>query len=278
MDQDSKTREFYNEYGIKEWERLERTAYDKLNFMLHLDFLQDHLQEGAQVIDLGCGAGRFSIEIAKRKCDLTILDISEKQLELAEAFLEQHQLAKQLKRVCQASIANMDMIDSDTYDLAVCYGAPLSYLYSNYPAGIQELYRIIKPGGRVFVSVNSRLGIFRMLLHREGFNAADFFANPGYWQIPQVYETGDLPEHPEVRHPARHFFTADELADLFQEAGFTDIALASSPCLVSGNSSRIEELSQNDKAWKTIMDLEKKTYKRRELADSGEFLLLSGMK
>lgn len=278
MNQEMKTREFYNNYGMKEWERLDKSAYDKLNFLLHMDFINDYLKEGVKVFDVGCGAGRYSIEIAKQGCDLTILDISDKQLEIAKTMLRERELITSLNQSYRASISDMNMVEDNTFDLTVCYGAPLNYLFKDYIKGIRELYRVTKPGGRIVISVNSRLGVFRGLLGRENFDTNDFFGNSEYWHINQVLNTGDLPEHPKVAHPARHFFNAKELENLFTKVGFKDIELASSPCILSGMSGKVEDLYTNEPAWETILNLELKSYKRRELADSGEFLLLRGIK
>lgn len=278
MIQEMKTREFYNNYGMKEWERLDKSAYDRLNFFLHMDFIKDYLKEGVKVFDVGCGAGRYSIEFARQGCDLTILDISEKQLEITKARLRERELINSLNQTYRASISDMNMVADNTFDLTVCYGAPLNYLVDDYIKGIRELHRVTKPNGRIVVSVNSRLGVIRGLLGRGNFDSNEFFGNAEYWHINQVIDTGDLPEHPKVAHPSRHFFNAKELESLFTEVGIRNIELASSPCILSGMRSKAEELYTNKTAWETILDLELKSYKRRELADSGEFLLLRGIK
>jgi len=39
MNQVERTRDFYNSYGEREWERLAKTPYDRVNFILHMDFM-----------------------------------------------------------------------------------------------------------------------------------------------------------------------------------------------------------------------------------------------
>lgn len=278
MNQAEKTREFYNRYGEKEWERLFRTPQDKLNFILHMDFLGDVLEKGKNVLDAGCGAGRFSVEFANKDCELTLLDISNEQIRIAKEKLEEYGVDTKLNKAIVGDIANLDTINDNTYDVTVCYGAPLSYLYDNYIEGIRELYRVTKPGGKVFVSVNNRLGVIRTLLGRENFDIVDFLSRREYWYIDKVVEEGNLPIHPEVSHPARHFFESKELRAIFENTGFKNVELGSSPCLTVGLSDRVKEISKHEIAWETLIDLELKAYQNEATLDLGEFLLIKGTK
>lgn len=278
MNQEHKTREFYNNYGSQEWDRLDKTAYDKLNYILHMDFVSMHLFKDAEVLDAGCGAGRFSIEFAKLGCNVSLLDISDEQLRLAESKIKEFGVEHRLRSSVRANITNMSIIEDDKYDVTVCYGAPLSYLYDNYSNGIKELYRVTKSGGKIVVSVNSRLGVIRMLLARENFNIKEFMERPNYWFINEVIDTGNLPDHPDVRQPPRHMFKSEELRRLFENVGFKNVKLASSPCVISGLRDKAEELYSNKVAWNTLIDIELKSYQNEHLADSGEFLMVSATK
>ncbi len=278
MKQDKDIREFYNNYGKKEWDRLEESAFNRLVFTLHMDFLKEKLIKGTKVLDAGCGAGRYSIEFARKGCNLSILDISEKQLELAKQKLEEQNLLDQLKESFRTSLSNMSLVPSNSFDLTVCYGAPLNYMYENYIDGIKELYRVTKPGGSVVTSVNSRLGIFRMLFGNNNFDICDFLTRTDYWYVDEVLKTGNLPKHPEVSHPPRHFFKAIELSDLFKSVGFKNIELGSSPSVISGFRDRAEIIYEDKLAWETLVRIELDSYKNENLADSGEFVLIKAIK
>lgn len=271
-------KDFYNQYAEKEWARLDRTPYDRINFHLHMDFISDSLKENAKVLDAGCGAGRFSIEFARRKCKVSLYDISETQLQIARDKISEAGLTDQIEMIQVGDISQMDAIADNTYDVTVCYGSPLNYMYSNYREGIKELYRVSKSGGKVYVSVNTRFGVIHSLIGRSNFDITDFLGRPDYWMIDQVVNTGNLSTHADVKHPPRHLFDSQELRNLFEEAGFTDICMASSPCLTSGLYDKADVISSNEKAWQTIIDLELKVYKKETAVELGEFLLLSASK
>ena len=56
------------------------------NTVAEVDFLLSlyPLKPGASILDIGCGTGRHSIELAKRGYQMTGLDLSEKMLEVAK--------------------------------------------------------------------------------------------------------------------------------------------------------------------------------------------------
>jgi ubiquinone/menaquinone biosynthesis C-methylase UbiE len=49
----------------------------KINYLLHINFLEQYLHKGMRVLDAGCGAGRYRIEFDKRGCKVTLFDISD---------------------------------------------------------------------------------------------------------------------------------------------------------------------------------------------------------
>ncbi|SNX54460.1 class I SAM-dependent methyltransferase [Thermoanaerobacterium sp. RBIITD] len=269
---------FYNNYGMREWERFNLTAYDRINYLLHMHFLQGHIGKGKKVLDAGCGAGRFSIAIAQSGSEVTLLDISDEQINIARNKILESALSGRVSNFIVGDLCEMSMIEDETFDTTVCYGVALNYLFDNLSKGVSELVRVTKRGGTILISVNSKWGVIHSLLGKENFDILDFFGRPDYWYIDKVVDTGDLPQHPGVSHPPRHFFDAEELMGVLQKAGLKDIALGSSPCLTAGFSSKVELLEKDDKAWETIIRLEEKSHCLPTMLDYGEFLLAKGVR
>jgi len=268
-------REFYNNYGIREWERLDENIYSRINFILHMDFIKEYIFSGAKILDAGCGAGRFSVELARLGCEVTLFDISEEQLRIAKLKIEEYHLEQQVKDYIQGDIRDLSVFPDNNFDLVLCYGAPLSYIIEGRETAMKELTRVTKTDGTVAVSVNNKWGILKMLL---GNGYPDFFSNKEYWYIDQVIKTGDLPKHEKVPHPARHFFEALDLSALMESASLKDIKMGGSPCFCCGNMNQVEEIAKNEAAFQTILDIELRTYKKPTMIDNGEFLLAMGRK
>ncbi|AHV98638.1 class I SAM-dependent methyltransferase [Paenibacillus sabinae] len=272
---DNEVRDFYDSYGAREWNRLEENAYSRINYFLHMHFVEKYLQQGMKVLDAGCGAGRYSIEFAKRGCHVTLFDVSNVQLALAEEKTNEANVKDNIDGFIQGDIRDLSSFKDGQFDMVVCYGAPLSYVLDNRAKAILEFNRVLNKKGLLFVSVNNKWGILKMLL---GHKYPDFFNNPEYWFIDQVMKTGDLPRHEKVSQPPRHFFEAAELNHLLEENGFGDIVLGGSPCFSSGNAGSVQELSLDEKALDTILQIEIEMYTKPTMVDCGEFLLARAIK
>jgi ubiquinone/menaquinone biosynthesis C-methylase UbiE len=272
---ENEVKDFYNKYGIKEWNRLEENNYSKINFLLHMHFIEKFLHKGMKILDAGCGAGRYSIEFAKRGCKVTLFDISDEQLKIAKDKIDEAGVNENIEGIFQGDIRDLSQFGNEQFDLVVCYGAPLSYVLDKRETAILEFNRVLNKNGSLFISVNNKWGILKMLL---GNKYPDFFSNPEYWYIDKVMKTGDLPRHEKVNQPPRHFFEAEELNNLLVENGFDEVVLGGSPCFSCGNLQSVEELGKDEKAFNTILQIEIETYTKPTMVDCGEFLLARGVK
>ena len=210
-------RAFYDEYGEDEWERLEEGVDGRLEFTATIDALEDHLPPSGRVLDAGGGAGRYSIWLAERGYDVTLVDLSAGQLAVARERIRERGLEDRVA-LSQGSITDLGLA-RDAFDATVCLGGPLSHVIDegDRARAVRELRRGTVPDGPVFVSAMGLLGTVQLYL-LTGYQLE---------ALPDLLEHGDydsdlLGEYGyENAFTATHFFRREELRSLLADNGLT---------------------------------------------------------
>jgi ubiquinone/menaquinone biosynthesis C-methylase UbiE len=272
-----RVKDFYNNHGIREWHRLNKDAHSRLNLALHQKFLLPHIGKAKKVLDAGCGSGRFSVFIAESGSEITLLDISEKQIEIARYQLERSRVEQKVDRYIVADILNLKEISNEIFDTTVCFGGVLNYLGSSLQKGLRELKRVTKKGGVLVLSVNSLYGgLFRYIIANEHSIESKLFQNSdsNFWK--DIIQTGNLLEI--SGHPERHFFTSKEIEQILIKEGFSNITFASSPSISFGLYDQLNRFEESESKWDLVLSLEESLFDQPELINVGEFLLIKCIK
>jgi 2-polyprenyl-6-hydroxyphenyl methylase/3-demethylubiquinone-9 3-methyltransferase len=125
-----------------------------------LSFFQRHAiaLAGKHVLDVGAGGGFLSVEMAQRGAHVTALDLAPRALRAARA--EASRRALTLAAVA-ASAEAMPLRDG-AFDLVVCTDV-LPHIIDK-KAVLDELARLVKPGGQLFVATMNRTSLARFVL------------------------------------------------------------------------------------------------------------------
>lgn len=125
--------------------------------MLTIDFRYLPLHPGDTVLDLGCGEGRHAINIYLEKPVTAIgIDLRWQDLHTArERFLPFEDTEKNGSHFfLQVADGTQLPFADNTFDVIVC-SEVLEHV-ENYPAILREIRRILKPAGRLAISVPRR--------------------------------------------------------------------------------------------------------------------------
>jgi SAM-dependent methyltransferase len=270
----ARTSSFYDVYGMEEWARLERSAYGRLQAVIHNDFLREHIRSGMRVLDVGCGPGRFSISIARLGARVTLVDISRQQVLLARDHLSEAGLLESVDSIIVGDASRLSMLPDRRFDVVVCYGGALSYVGDRRRDAAAELVRLARPAGVLLVSAMSRYGTASNVVRRP---ALPLLRDPVGWHLWDVIKTGELPPFPSripgLQHPSMHLYTAGELCDLF--AGCEILAAAGSNVTAYEGSQALEDLAGDADAWDTIVRLERELCQAPGLVDIGSHIILA---
>ncbi|MEU6345890.1 class I SAM-dependent methyltransferase [Streptomyces sp. NPDC046977] len=119
---------------------------------------------GRRILDAGCGAGALSAALRERGAVMSGFDASAGMLELARRRLGTEADLK------VADLAGPLPYADDTFDVVVA-SLVLHYL-EDWGPPLAELRRVLKPGGRLLVSVDHPFVI--TLMHREAGRQAEY--------------------------------------------------------------------------------------------------------
>ena len=206
---------FYDEYGEREWTRFEDGRTPAPSLDVHLEHLRRFVQAGDRVLDVGAGPGRFTIELARLGAEITVADLSPGQLELNRERLEEADLEERIAERAVADVLDLSRWEDGSFDAAVCFGGPLSYVIDRAEDGVAELVRVTKPGGHVLLSVMSLVGT---VLHYLPI-LLDLARRDGVPKQEEIVRTGLLMDEPDYGHLAMRCYRWSELEALLSRHG-----------------------------------------------------------
>ena len=154
-------KKYYGECGLKEWRRLVKDPYHRLEFDTTMYFLKKYLPKKGLILDAGGGPGRYTIELAKMGYDVVLLDLTPELLEIAKRKIKHEGVQDKVKEILQGSIDDLSMFKNNTFDAVICLGGVLSHVVNKKQRekAISELIRVAKKNAPIFVSVVGRLAI-----------------------------------------------------------------------------------------------------------------------
>lgn len=185
---------FYDAYGEREWTRFEDGRTPGLD--VYLEYLRRYVSAGDRVLDIGAGPGRFTIELARIGADIVVADLSPGQLELNRRYVAASGFEGRVLDRVVADVADLSRWETGAFDVAVCYGGPLSYLLDRDEQAVAELVRVTKPGGLVILSVMSLVGA----LMRAIPEVLKLARRDGPAKSDEIVRTGILPPEKDYGH------------------------------------------------------------------------------
>jgi SAM-dependent methyltransferase len=259
---------FYDEYGEREWDRLDPSApaMDRVNFETHRALLREFVGEGDRVLEVGAGPGRFTLELARLGARVVVADISPRQLELNREKVGAAGLETQVEARHIVDVVDLAKFDEGAFDAAVCYGGPLSYVFERAGDALGELVRVTRPGGHVLLSVMSRLGSTQRYLPAVFELVRDFGLEP----VRHVLGTGDLSA--EVNNGHRlHMFTWAELRALLEAQPCTLVAASAANYLALRDDGLLEGL--DERLWDAFLEWELEACRQPGALDGGTHII-----
>lgn len=185
------------------------SAYDQTAERIMPQFANDALNavelgSRERVLDVAAGTGVLALDAARRGADVVAIDFAPGMVEQLESRIREEGLKNVQPLVMDGQ--NLDLAD-DSFDLAASqFGVNL---FPDRASGFQEMYRVLKPGGRaVVVTWSAMHRVEPMFAFLEAMQSAE--AGPPPW--------GGLP-------PALSLHDPDTFTGELEAAGFRDVSI-----------------------------------------------------
>jgi len=131
---------FLAKYGAGEIWNWESPA-GKLRWARRVKMLSKHLGAGMRVLELGCGTGYFTRELARSRADIVAIDVSPELLEIARANCSGRNVRYEIQNASALSYPD-GVFDS------VVGSSVLHHL--EIEEALREIHRVLKAGGTIY--------------------------------------------------------------------------------------------------------------------------------
>jgi SAM-dependent methyltransferase len=193
-----------------------------------VDFLEKtfDVKPGSRLLDVPCGNGRHSIELARRGYRVTGIDLSEEFLAAARAELDTDWRSGDMRRLA---------LEPGAFDGAFCFGNSFGYLdHAGARSFLSALAGALKPGARLAIETGMtaesilptmvqkrwhRLGDL-MILSENRYDPWESRMDIDYTFV----RDGSI----ETRPTSSYVFTVAEIGRMLEAAGFEVLALLGS--------------------------------------------------
>ena len=221
-------KDFFSGLNCELWERAVSAEWTTQE----VDFLINtlHVEPGAALLDVQCGNGRHTIELAKRGFQLTGLDISAEFLQILKERTKAEQLAVE---TIEGDLLTTAL--SPSFDGAYCLGNGFGYVnYEGMNTFVRNVSAALKPNARFIINsglvAESILTNFpktnRYVLGDLIMDIHNLYSIEDSCMVTELtYTQGELTE----KHYFKHYvFTLSEIKRLLQRHGLRTIAVYNS--------------------------------------------------
>jgi|SRR5688572_16116414 len=258
-------KDYYNKNAKMESERLDG-GLCKIEFASTLGLIDRYFPKQGRVCDIGGGPGRYSIELLRRGYQVTLFDISEEEIRLAEKQLER--LGLQAEQLLVGDARDLSRFASESFDAALLLGPMYHVIDAQERAAIlRELKRLLKPGGIAIIAYLNSWGLMRT-------GIVDF---PDWYRDIATLRSM-LKEHTFAAQALSGFTeaywsTPEAALQEVKAAGLELVSYAGAESFAAGMGPLLEKLqAENPEAYANIIQVAAETCELEQYRDSSDHL------
>lgn len=200
IEQISKTYELLNEEA-----RLNCSQAARIEFLTTIKYIELYLKPNHKILDIGAGAGEYSLYFAKAGYDVSAIELADKNIEVFSSKINKEQPVS----LIQGNAMDLAIYNDKSFDIVMLFG-PLYHLHNEEDRQkcIAEAKRVCKDDGVIFFAFIAH----DMVLATELVYNQDFFKGDSY-----NHESLRLRDFPFV------LFTVDECREMINAGNISII-------------------------------------------------------
>ncbi|MFJ7746815.1 class I SAM-dependent methyltransferase [Peribacillus sp. NPDC097295] len=212
--------DYYTQFD--EWGRLDR---EPLEFQVNWHYIRKYLPQIGKVLDNGAGPGRYAMRLAQQGYQVTLTDLVPRLVEIAQEKAKEMGVSEQFGGFHVADARDLSALQENHFDAALALG-PMYHLQleQDRNKAIQELYRVTKKEGIVFVAFMPRIRhVLSSLLSPENWKPNDNMES-----ILDFMNRGEFNHSDKGRFTGAYYFNIEDIQPFMESHGFETINLIGS--------------------------------------------------
>lgn len=253
---------FYNVNVNCEEERFSN-PYSRIEFETTIYNIEKYFPVAGRILDIGCGTGRYSIELLSRGYNVTLYDISKEELNLAKSNIQKQKLVAN-NYIC-GDCSDLSQFEDNSFDGILLMGPMYHISNKDFRETIlKESRRILKDDGVALVAYINSWGVMKSTLTEHSY------------RLRNIQTMKDLlidNSFSEKESFTKVYLSTPPIAKKeIEVSGFNIISYFGAESFVAGLINEVAKISLEEEDYKNLIELAKVTCEMEQYREATEHI------
>lgn len=154
--------EYYNHYD-EDGRLLKKSRLPE--YLLTMEYIEKYLFDGARILEIGAGTGRYSVALADKGYEVTAVELVPHNIELMKKKVK----AEHNIKIYEGNAIDLSFLEDNSFDIVLLLG-PMYHLFTEEDKhnAVSEAIRVAKTGAIIYASyINNETVIYKMFYTKK---------------------------------------------------------------------------------------------------------------